>query len=93
MFPAAAPATAAKRHSTADIQKAAPLQSAAFFRASRQSANSIYPRDRSLPGDLKSKRAHDGFMNSDCALKHFINQSWRTFIARDIRVQRIHIAG
>jgi len=31
MFPAAALATAAKLHSTADIQKAAPLQSAAFF--------------------------------------------------------------
>lgn len=31
MFPAAAPATAAKLHSTAEFQKAAPLQSAAFF--------------------------------------------------------------
>ncbi len=31
MFPAAAPATAAKRHSIAELQKAAPLQSAAFF--------------------------------------------------------------
>lgn len=31
MFPAAAPATAAKLHSTAEVQKAAPLQSAAFF--------------------------------------------------------------